>query len=224
MSYDLIRDARILVEQALSTPASGLPKLLKSEFSKWNHPIRMKFLVSAGVERYAHEFLDALLDVAHDRNALLVGPLVFEQVQYMARHFQFKDQAFDLTQKSLTLRPPKQLHYRCHALADKGLWRWAGLLFPYIKDNAVVEHVYHSLLKRMGEIYQSGQDLHRFETFSDDLYYMITHDPKGMERWTALSGVATYFPITQSIDAKLSKQSLQDALVDVERSVSVRKM
>lgn len=222
--YDLIVESRKLVDMYDGCDETQRRKILRTEFSKWNHPIRMKFLVGAGVERHAHEFLDALLDVAREKNALLTGPLVFEQVQYMAHHFQFKSQSFDLAQKSLTLRPPKQLHYRCHALADKGLWRWAGLLFPYIKDNAVVEHVYHSLLKRMGEIYQSGQGTHRFETFSDDLYYMITHDPKGMERWAALSGVATYFPIAQSIEAKLSKHSLQDALVDVERPVSVRKM
>lgn len=222
--YDLIVESRKLVDMYDRSDENERQKILRAQFSKWNHPIRMKFLVGAGVERHAHEFLDALLDVSREKNALLAGPLVFEQVQYMAHHFQFQSQAFDLAQKSLTLRPPKQLHYRCHALADKGLWRWAGLLFPYIKDNAVVEHVYHSLLKRMAETFQSGQDSHRFETFSDDLYYMITHDPKGMERWAALSGVATHFPIVQSIEAKLSKHSLQNALVDVERPVSVRKM
>lgn len=224
MSYDLIKDAAILVEKYRSEPSCHAHKILKSEFSKWNHPIRMKFLIGAGVERCAHEFLDDLLDLAREKNALMVGPLVFEQVKYMAHHFQFEKQAFDLAAKSLTLRPPKQLHQRCDALGNKGLWRWAGLLIPHIKDDNFVFHVYENLIGRMTECLDDLLLQDRFERFSDDLYYMITHDPKGMERWASISKVEVYFPIVQHIDAKLSKQWLEDSLQQIDRPPSVRKM
>lgn len=224
MSYDLIKDAAILVEKYRSEPSCHAHKILKSEFSKWNHPIRMKFLIGAGVERCAHDFLDDLLDLAREKNALMVGPLVFEQVQYMAHHVQFKNHAFDLAAKSLTLRPPKQLHQRCHAFGNKGLWRWAGLLIPHIKDDNVVFDVYDNLIGRMTECLDDMLLQDRFETLSNDLYYMITHDPKGMERWAAISQVATYFAIPQSIDAKLSKQWLEESLEQIDRPSSVRKM
>lgn len=225
MSYDLIFDAHKLVEVCTTESPDQLVKILRSEFSKWNHPIRMKFLVGAAVEHHAHVFLNALLDVSKDKNALITGPLVFQQVYYLAEHYQFKQHAFDLAKKSLTLQPPKQLHQKCMTMADKGQWLWAGLLFPYIQDQKIISNVYLQLMGRMDECRFDPLLVDRFEGYSNNLYTLVTEDPKRDERWVFLMGEnVLYYPIGTVIEAALNKQNIQKELEGMDHTISKRKM
>lgn len=225
MSYDLIFDARKLVEVCTAANHEQLVKILKSEFSKWNHPIRMKFLVGAAVEYQDHAFLNALLDVSKDKNALVTGPLVFQQVYHLAGHYQFKQHAFDLAKKSLTLQPPKQLHQKCMTMTNKGQWLWAGLLFPYINEQKIISNVYCELMGRMDECRFDPLLENRFEEYSENLYTLVTEDPKRDERWAFLmkENVLCY-PIGAVIEAALNKQSIQAQLDGISSTTSKRKM
>lgn len=205
-------------------PSNGVHKILKSEFSKWNHPIRMKFLVGAATQQHANELLYALLECAHDKKAALVGPLVFEQVYYLADNWRFKTHAFELAQKSLALRPPKQLHIRCDDMARKGQWLWAGALFPYIKEQKVILDVYRALIHKMTACLGNTEDGQQFERLSGDLHNLFTKDSKGLEHWNILRSEVACFAVSSIIEAQLSKESLKQALGDVQRPSIQRKL
>ena len=221
MSYDLIIDSRKLVELRNTKNHDQLYKILKSEFSKWNHPIRMKFLVAAATECHAHDFLNDLLDIARDKNALMTGPIVFEQMYHWADKQNFKQHAFELAQKSLTLRPPKQLHNRCADMAYKGQWMWAGMLFPYIKDEKVVVSVYKALLER---IEVAGSSLSRKDHLCNELHQLIVHDAQGLQRWKTLPHTAHTLSVAEKIDAQLVKDEIEKSLDPIERHAAKRKM
>lgn len=223
MSYDLINKAAILVGKSLSDPSQDM-KLLKSEFSKWNHPVRMKFLVSAAVKAHAHEFLDNLIDVAQNKNAVMVGPLIFEQVQHLADNVYFKHHAYELAQKSLALDTPKQLQQLCEDFSLKGQWRWAGLLFPHIKNQSVILGVYLQLMGRMTESLDDMWLQDRFENLSTDLHFLFANDPKGLQHWNLLKNEVLRFSMGSTIESHLMKQSLHHAIGSGENSAAKRKI
>lgn len=221
MSYDLIVASRLLVNTYREGVGAGRRKILNTNFSVWNHPIRMKFLVAAATECHAHDFLNDLLDVARDKNALMTGPIVFEQMCHWADNLRFKEPAFELAQKSLTLRPPKQLHKRCADMAYKGQWMWAGMLFPYIKDETVVVSVYTELLAR---IEATDRGVQRHECLCNTLHQLITHDAQGLQRWKALPHTVHTLSVAEKIDAQLVKDQLEKSLDPNARNALKRKM
>lgn len=221
MSYDLIVASRLLVNTYGEEVGVGRQKILNTNFSVWNHPIRMKFLVAAATECHADDFLNDLLDVSRDKNALMTGPIVFEQMYHWADNLRFKKPAFELAQKSLTLRPPKQLHSRCADMAYKGQWMWAGLLFPYIKDEKVVVSVYKALLGRI-EVADSNPS--RKEHLCNELHQLITHDAQGLQRWKTLPHTAHTLSVAEKIDAQLVKDEIEKSLDPTERPAAKRKM
>lgn len=224
MSYDLMTEAIILVEQSLSNPLQDMSKLLKSEFSKWNHPIRMKFLVSAAVGAHAHDFLYNLMDVAQHKNAVMVGPLIFEQVQHLADNVYFKHHAYELAKRSLTLAAPKQLQQRCEDFSLKGQWRWAGLLFPHIKNQSVILDVYLQLMGRMTECLDDTWLQERFENLSTDLHFLFVNDPKGSQHWNLLKKEVLDFSIAPTIENHFIAQSLQHAIGSAGNCATKRKI
>lgn len=223
MSYDLFRNANQLVSQY--TPDERGRAFLTSEFGKWNHPIRMKFVVSAAVAHNTYQFLHDLLDIAQEKNALMVGPLVFEQVYSLADNVHVKHQVYEVAKKSLTLRPPKQLHGRCQNLALKNNWRWVGLLIPYLKDDGIVVRLHNQLIADI--LYwsehtdQMGKN--QAETLSNALEEMFFNDPRGAERWKQVSPDVLRTSGGQAIEARWNKDKLASVVSEGVCSVK-RKM
>jgi len=224
MSYDLFRSAHQLVTQY--TPDERGRALLKSEFGRWNHPIRMKFVVAAAVEHNTYQFLKDLLDIAQDKNALMVGPLVFEQVYFLADNVHVKHQAYEVAKKSLTLRPPKQLHSRCQNLSLKNQWRWVGLLIPYIKDDDMVLRLHNQLIADILYYSEHTDQMakNQAETLSHALEEMFLNDPRGAERWKNVSRNVLKTSGGQAIEARLSKDAIRSAVDSEESRVVKRKM